>query len=75
MLFSEEDGAVTVTQETESVRQRVVIYGSPVASDKSGNKQNEGAFRLMEVRDQHIRDPEPESRYNDYPCSYLQLAQ
>ena len=74
-VAAEKNRAVAVTEEPESVGKSVVIYPAPVSAHESGYKQDQRALRLVEIRNQHIYQPELESRHDDYSSPDLDLFQ
>ena len=51
-----EQGGVTVAEETETVTQGIAVDGFPVAVYKGRYQQQQGALGLMEIRDHHLDD-------------------
>ena len=49
-IFSRnEDGGIAIAQETEIVSQGIIVYLAPIAFDKGGYQQQQGALGLVEV--------------------------
>ena len=70
-----QDGTVPVAQESEPVRQREIVYFSPVSVHESRNEQKQSALRLMEIGHQHVGYPEFETRDDDDSRSDAQFIQ
>ena len=60
-----QQGAVSITQKTETIVQRIVVYAFPIPAHKCRNQQEQGALRLVEIRNQPVHNPETEARDND----------
>ena len=61
-----EQRTVAITQETEVVSERIVIYLAPVALDEGRHQQQQGALGLMEVGHDALHDVERVARcYHD----------
>ena len=56
---------IAITEEAEVMREGVVVNRVPVAFDKGADQQQQGALRLVEVRDQHLHDLVFIARGND----------
>ena len=71
----EEKRTVPVTEETEPVRERVVVDGPPVAADESGDEKDQGALGLVEIGHQHVHHPEAKTGHNDDAGVEFQLVE
>ena len=56
-MLRQEEGAVTVAEEAEAVRQCPVIDTMPVVPDEGCDEKEERAVRLVEVRHHPTDDP------------------
>src|SRR5689334_17240178 len=65
---------IAVTEETVAALERVLVDLAPFVTDESGNKQEQRASGLMEVRDQSIRQGEPIARCDEQARSAAHLA-
>ncbi len=74
-LSRNEQGGVTVAEETEIVAQGVTVDGFPVAVYKGRYKQQQRALRLMEVCDHHLHNMALLTRSNDYLGACLKHIQ
>ena len=63
VLFAEQDRTVTITQETEVMRESEIIDFPPVSVHERGNQKQQRTLRLMEIGHQNIHYPELESGY------------
>ena len=57
--------AVSITQKTETIVQRIVVYAFPIPAHKCRNQEEQSALRLVEIRNQPVHNPETEARDND----------
>ena len=60
-----QQGAVTITQKTETIVQRIVVYAFPIPAHKCRNQEEQGALRLVEIRNQPVHNSETEARNYD----------
>ena len=59
-----EQGGVTVAEETEIVAQGVAVYGFPVAVYKGRHQQQQSTLRLVEIGNHYLYDVVPVTRRN-----------
>ena len=64
-IFNLYQATVTIAQESEVVRERIIVYASPIAIDKSTDQQEESALRLMEIGDEDVHNAIFESWCDD----------
>ena len=73
-ISTEKQGTIAVTQEAKTVAESIVVDSLPIATDKSGNQQNQSAFRLVEISYQKVDKPETELRDNYNPSADFQIV-
>ena len=70
-----QQGGVSVTEKTETVRKGVAVYPFPVTVYKGRNQQEQSAPGLMEISYHHLDDVVFVARSYYYLCACLEYIQ
>ncbi|EJX06482.1 hypothetical protein EVA_05408 [gut metagenome] len=72
-----QQGTVAITKETEIMRKRIIVNHLPVALHESGNQEQQGTLRLVEIRNDAMHYMKLIARsYNNLRCGvqYRQMV-